>query len=102
MHPDQKTSETHRYRAADSVTAPNSTLVPDPVATGSLADRRPEQDQTSEAIPALEASTEPGSAPEVDGGRVAEAGHAYVGRTLDDDLKAHPRVDTPGEGRADN
>ena len=31
--------------------------------------------------------------PEPDGARVAEAGHAYAGRPLDDDLKANPRVE---------
>lgn len=86
MHPDQYTPDSHRYRAADS----NPT--------------KPEQDQDSDAIDrAVENdSDEPGSAPEVEGGRQAEAGNAYVGRTMDDSLKANPRVDDPGAGTADS
>lgn len=91
MHPDQKTPETHRYRAADS--NPEK----------ALGDRQPEQDLHSDAIENEmdTASDEPGSAPEMDGERVAEAGNAYVGRTMDDSLKSSPRVETPGAGTDD-
>lgn len=84
MHPDQTTPDSHRYRAADSNPA---------------KDRRPDQDQHEDAVDAAaEAdSDEPGSAPEVDGDRVAEAGNAYTGRTMDDDLKSSPRVEGDGE-----
>ena len=88
MHPDQKTPDSHRYRAADSN--------PDKA----LGNRTPEQNQDSEAIEEelKTASDEPGSAPEMDGDRIAEAGNAYVGRTMDDRLKSSPRVDEPGAG----
>ncbi|MEM1054356.1 MAG: hypothetical protein AAGI52_02425 [Bacteroidota bacterium] len=67
MHPDQTTPDTHRYRAADSL-----------------------PDETT-------STTSPGSAPEVEqAARIAEAGNAYVGRTMSDDLKSHPRVTEPG------
>ena len=48
-------------------------------------------DDRSDAAPA---------ATEVDEGkaRVAEAGHAYVGRTMDDSLKSSDRVTEPGAG----
>lgn len=80
MHPDQSTPDSHRYTAPDSNT--NS----------------PEQEQDDPAIDAaVEAdSSEPGSAPEMDDARIAEAGNAYVGRTMDDDLKSSPRVEDSG------
>ena len=84
MHPDQSTPDSYRYRAADS----------NPPKT-----HAPEQDQDSEAVDAAvrEDSDEPGSAPEVeDGARIAEAGNAYVGRTMDDDLKSSPREEGSG------
>ena len=56
----------------------------------------PEQDQTSDAID--DAQTNTVSTPEPDGKRVAEAGNAYVGRQMDDRLKANPRVE--GDGTA--
>lgn len=107
MHPDQRTPETHRYRAADS--QPEAASGGGPAAdsaddSGALAPRRPEGDQRDGATQAAAAadSDEPGSAPEVDGARTAEAGHAYTGRGVADDLKANPRVETPGAGRADD
>lgn len=84
MHPDQTTPDTHRYRSADS-----------------NPDRRPKQEAHEEAIDESvdAASDEPGSAPDVeDGVRTAEAGHAYVGRTMDDDMQSSPRVTEPGAG----
>lgn len=86
MHPDQSTPDTHRYHAADSHAEPP---------------HQPEQDQDSDAVDEVTAteSDEPGSAPEVgEGARVAEAGHAYTGRQMDDELKSSPRVDEPGAG----
>lgn len=99
MHPDQKTPASHRYRAADSNSSRKDQA--DNERDDALSSRRPEQDQDTAAIPASGASDEPGSAPEMDGARVAEAGNAYVGRTMDDDLKSSPRVDEPGAGRAE-
>ncbi|MEM0963023.1 MAG: hypothetical protein AAGK21_10880 [Bacteroidota bacterium] len=53
----------------------------------------PEQDQ--DAVPAMD--TDRNAAPAAtevdDGARVAEAGHAYVGRHMDDALKSSPRVE---------
>ena len=91
MHPDQKTPDSHRYRAADSN--------PDKA----LGDRAPDLNQDSEAIEdEMEtASDEPGSAPEMEDDRIAEAGNAYVGRTMDDRLKSSPRVEEPGAGTDD-
>ncbi len=59
----------------------------------------PEQDQTSPAIDAAGVTQTTVSTPDTDGARVSEAGHGYVGRTMDDDLKANPRV--RGDGTAD-
>ena len=62
---------------ADAPTTPDSAETPD-------------RAERSDAAPA---------ATEVDGGaRVAEAGHAYVGRTMDPDLKSAGRVTEPGAG----
>ena len=62
--------------------------------------KAPEQDQTSDAIDDVSETTV--STPEPPGGkRVSEAGNEYVGRMMDDDLKANPRVDgdgTEGDG----
>ena len=52
----------------------------------------PEQDQDSDAIePDRDAA--PAAAEVERGARVAEAGHAYVGRMMDDELKSSPRVE---------
>lgn len=57
---------------------------------------RPEQDQS--ATDAMDTDDAAPAASEVDdGARVAEAGNAYVGRTLDDDLKSSPRVEDGDE-----
>ena len=51
---------------------------------------RPDQDQRE---PASKNSTgETVSTPEPDGARIAEAGNAYMGRELDDDLQSSERV----------
>ncbi len=77
MHPDQSTPDSHRYSASDS-------HGPKP--------RRPEADQSDDAIePDRDAA--PAAAEVEDGARVAEAGNAYVGRTMDDALKSSPRVE---------
>lgn len=52
----------------------------------------PEQDQSDDAI-APDRDAAPAAAEVEDGARVAEAGNAYVGRQLDDDLKTSPRVE---------
>ena len=59
--------------------------------------RPPEQDQQSDAIDAARTTSETVSTPETDGARVAEAGHGYVGRMMDDDLKTTPRLRGDGE-----
>ena len=74
MHPDQRTPDSHRHTTSDSQAA-----------------RRPAQDQ-GEADPDASAAAEV-----EDGARVAEAGNAYVGRELDDDLKSSPRVEDGDE-----
>ena len=57
--------------------------------------RRPDADQ-GHADPDRDAAP---AANEPDGAdRIAEAGHAYTGRTLDDNLKETDRVTTPGAG----
>ena len=53
--------------------------------------KAPEQDQTDDAINDVSKTTV--STPDPDGARVAEAGNEYVGRMMDDDLKANPRLD---------
>lgn len=61
--------------------------------------RAPEQDQHSDAIDDVSKNTV--STPEPEGERVAEAGNAYVGRQMSDDMKANPRVEgdgTEGDG----
>ena len=74
MHPDQSTPDGHRYQSPDS--AP---------------ERAPEQDQS---LPeGAETTSQTVATPDPEGDRVAEAGNAYVGRTLDDDLKENPRVE---------
>ena len=57
-------------------------------------DHAPEQDQSSDAIDDVSKTTV--STPEPDGERVAEAGHAYVGRQMDDRMKTTPRVEGDG------
>ena len=56
----------------------------------------PEQDQHDDAIDGATTRQEV-SAHETDGARVAEAGHGYVGRQMDDRLKTTPRVEGGGE-----
>lgn len=59
--------------------------------------RTPEQDQDSPAIePDRDAAPAANEMPDGDA-RVAEAGNAYVGRQLDDRLKANPRVEDADE-----
>ena len=59
----------------------------------------PEQDQSDDAIdPDRDAA--PTATDVEDGARIAEAGNAYVGRTMDDALKSSPRVED-GEAAVD-
>ena len=84
MHPDQTTPDNHRHTSSDSAAARE----PEPHA--------PEQEQADDAIePDRDAA--PAAAEVEEGARVAEAGNAYVGRTLDDDLKSAPRVEDGDE-----
>lgn len=76
MHPDQKTPAGHRDHAPDSQA---KQPIPDP----------PEQSQQAD----IETTGVTVRTPDTDGARVAEAGHGYVGRMMDDDLKANPRVE---------
>ena len=81
MHPDQTTPNDHRYTPSDSAAA-----------------RTPDQDQDAPAI-APDRDAAPAASEMPDGeARVAEAGHGYVGRTMDDALKTAPRVEEPGAG----
>ncbi|WP_412060848.1 hypothetical protein [Rubrivirga sp. IMCC45206] len=85
MHPDQTTPESHRYSASDSKASGRA-----------AADHVPETDQDSDAI-APYGDAAPAAAEVEDGARVAEAGNAYVGRTMDDRLKSSPRVEDGDE-----
>ena len=85
MHPDQNTPDSHRFTSPDSAQD-------DPAS----ADRAPDQRQADDAIePDRDAA--PVAQEVEDGARVAEAGNAYVGRTLDDRLKSSPRVEDGDE-----
>ena len=86
MHPDQNTPDSHRFTSPDAHGADDA----------ASKDRAPEQDQDDEAIePDRDAAP---AAQEVErGARVAEAGNAYVGRMMDDDLKSSPRVEDADE-----
>ncbi len=78
MHPDQNTPDSHRFTSPDS------------------GDHAPEQDQDDDAIePDRDAA--PAAQEVEDGARVAEAGNAYVGRTMSDRLKSAPRVEDGDE-----
>ena len=74
MHPDQNTPDSHRYRAPDSKT--------------------PRTTQENDAIDETGANVR---TPEPEEKRLGEAGNEYVGRQMDDALKAHPRVDDADE-----
>ena len=87
MHPDQYTSDKHRYHAPDSNADQERGEADVPQA--------PEISQEAEAD--LEATSETVATPDVEGARVAEAGNAYVGRQMDDALKSSPRVEDADE-----
>ena len=85
MHPDQRTPASHRYQASDSQKR-STEHAPSSAAPET---EQPHLDPDRDGAPA---------ATEVeDGARVAEAGNAYVGRTLDDALKSSPRVEDGDE-----
>ena len=86
MHPDQKTPDTHRYRAPDS-------KPPAP-------ERAP--DQAQDLPPEAEVTHENVRAPEPEKGRLGEAGHTYTGRHMDDALKANPRSEDARRVRPDD
>lgn len=82
MHPDQKTPDSHRYQSSDS--------------EGDPEPHAPELSQQAEGD--MDPDDAAPLAAEVDeGARVAEAGNAYVGRQMDDDLKTSPRVEDRDE-----
>lgn len=86
MHPDQKTPDSHRFTSPDTHAVDGE----------ASKEHAPEQDQSSDAIdPDRDAAPAAQEVP--DGARVAEAGHAYVGRMMDDDLKSSPRVEDGDE-----
>ena len=58
---------------------------------------KPEQSQDATPSMDLERDAAPAATEVEDGARVAEAGNAYVGRTLDDRLKSSPRVEDRDE-----
>ena len=82
MHPDQSTPDSHRYQSTDSV---------------SLDPHAPESDQQAEGDMDTSDDGAPAASEVDEGARVAEAGNAYVGRTLDDSLKSSPRVEDGDE-----
>lgn len=82
MHPDQSTPDSHRFTSPDSGDG-----VPDP----------PELSQKAEGDLETDDDAAPAAAEVEDGARVAEAGNAYVGREMDDDLKSSPRVEDGDE-----
>lgn len=57
----------------------------------------PDQNQDSKAVSREDTPQTEVSTHETDGARIAEAGHGYVGRQMDDDLKSSPRVKGTGE-----
>lgn len=76
MHPDQRTPDSHRYQGSDSQSARK---------------KAPSSDAPESPQPDLDPQTAASEVP--NGARVAEAGNAYIGRQLDDDLKSSPRVE---------
>ena len=87
MHPDQSTPDSHRYQSSDSE-GPPQPHAPE-VSQEAEGDVRPDD-------------RDPGAAEVDEGARVAEAGHAYVGRGLDDDLKTSPRLEDGDEAVDEN
>ena len=82
MHPDQSTPGSHRYHGPDS------------------KPRAPEQAQN---LPEdAETSSQNVRTPEPEEKRLGEAGNEYVGRQMDDRLKANPRVDDADDVQADD
>ena len=59
--------------------------------------RKPDQPQDATPSMDLERDAAPAASEVEDGARVAEAGNAYVGRTMDDALKSSPRVEDGDE-----
>lgn len=84
MHPDQSTPPDHHEKSTQSQSEPD---VP----------RKPEISQEAEEDMDTDDDGAPAANPVDRGARVAEAGNAYVGRELDDDLKSSPRVEDGDE-----
>jgi len=86
-HPDQYSPESHRTSNRDHAPAPN-------------VREDLERDLDPEARRELEERADTGSSvrtPEAEEGRTGEAGHTYVGRQMDDDLKENPRPRRPDQ-----
>lgn len=82
-HPDQHTPDDHRTS--------NREHAPRPDLRQELA-----EDLDEEELAELQERARTGStvrAEEPDGKRLGEAGHTYVGRQMDDDLQANPRIE---------
>lgn len=87
-HPDQHTPDDHRSATDQSAPKPN--------AAQDLAD-----DLGGDA---LEDAADTGSdvrTPEPEADRQGEAGNAYVGREMSDDMKANPRIENAGRVQED-
>lgn len=105
MHPDQFTPDSHRTQGSEDANdrpAAPPLAAEDQHLVGSAADvqrnqappaHAPAQDQASDAIPPREHGDTEVRTPSPTQPRTGEAGNDYVGRQMDDDLKANPRVD---------
>lgn len=82
MHPDQKTPDSHRYRAPDS-----------------KREHAPDAPQQDDAIEQAGSNGSNVRTPEPEGKRLGEAGGEYVGRQMDDALKSTPREGDADEGQ---
>jgi hypothetical protein len=90
MHPDQFTPDDHRTQEPDSVSENQAPPAAAPV----------EQEQEAAGEGGEPRTTEVRT-PEPDGARLGEAGNAYTGRQMDDDLKTTPRTDDAGDAAGD-
>lgn len=83
-HPDQHTPDQHRSSTDQSAPKPN--------ASEDLADDFADPDLKHDADTGPDVRT-----PEPDADRQGEAGNAYVGREMRDDMKANPRIEDADE-----
>jgi hypothetical protein len=83
MHPDQFTPDDHRTTADNSA---------DTGADQAMPAQLPAEDQHLSGS-AADVTSQNVATPQTEGARTGEAGNSYMGREMDDDLKANPRVD---------